>query len=496
MPRILIVECMQEISSFNPVESNFEDFAIQRGGEVIDAQRGKNTSIGGAVAVFEATPGIEMVPAYAARPFSAGILSRAGWAKLQAELLDHVRARAAGIDAIYFSMHGAMGAVGELDPEGALLAQCRKIFGPKIPIVVSLDLHGIATTRMLEHADAVVIYHTYPHVDFAETGARAARLLLKIMAGAKPVMARVVVPALVRGDELITETGVYGAIIREAMAMERDGRALSAGFLIGNPFTDVPELCSQAIVVTDGDAAAAERAALRMAESFWPDRALMQGRLVALDDAIARTRTLQDTAIFTDAADATSSGATGDSNAILAALKKAAYRGRVLAPIVDPEAVNQAMRAGIGGRFRAQIGGAIDTRFTPLELDVEVELLSRGHAVHETSGAPNEGGDTAVLLHENFTIVAMTKPANLFDRSIFYAAGQDPRRFDVVVVKSPHCEPHMFVDWAARNFNIDAPGATSANLRSLGHTICKRPMYPLEPDAVFAPKAEIYRRSG
>jgi len=495
MPRILIVECMQEISSFNPVESRYEDFAIQRGAEVIEAQRGKNTSIGGAVAVFEATPGIEMVPAYAARPFSAGILSRAGWAKLQSELLDHVRARAQGIDAIYFSMHGAMGAVGELDPEGALLAECRTIFGPRMPIVVSLDLHGIATARMLEHADAVVIYHTYPHVDFAETGARAARLLLRIMAGAKPVTARVVVPALVRGDELITETGVYGAIVGEAAAMERDGRALAAGFLIGNPFTDVPELCSQAIVVTDGDAAAAERAALRMAESFWPDRALMQGRLVALDDAIARTRTLAGTAIFTDAADATSSGATGDSNAILAALKKAGYRGRVLAPIVDPEAVKQAMRAGVGGKFRARLGGAIDKRFTPLELEVEVDLLGRGRAVHETSGAPNEAGDTAVLLHENFTIVAITRPANLFDRSVFYAAGRDPKRFDVVVVKSPHCEKHMFVGWAARNFNIDAPGATSADLKSLGHTICKRPMFPLETDAGFAPKAEIFRRA-
>jgi microcystin degradation protein MlrC len=106
----------------------------------------------------------------------------------------------------------------------------------------------------------------------------------------------------------------------------------------------------------------------------------------------------------------------------------------------------------------------------------------------------NDAGDMAVLLHANITIVAMSKPANLFDRSIFYAAGRDPKRFDLVVVKSPHCEKHMFVDWAARNFNIDAPGATSANLRSLGHTICARPAYPLDPDTRFTPRAETYRR--
>jgi len=41
---------------------------------------------------------------------------------------------------------------------------------------------------------------------------------------------------------------------------------------------------------------------------------------------------------------------------------------------------------------------------------------------------------------------------------------------------------------------IDAPGATSADLASLGHTICARPMYPMEPDTTFEPKAVMYGR--
>ena len=75
MPRILVVECMQEISSFNPVESQYEQFVIQRGAEVFDLQRGNNTSIGGALEVLEATPGVELVPAYSARPFSALVMA-------------------------------------------------------------------------------------------------------------------------------------------------------------------------------------------------------------------------------------------------------------------------------------------------------------------------------------------------------------------------------------------------------------------------------------
>ena len=77
---------------------------------------------------------------------------------------------------------------------------------------------------------------------------------------------------------------------------------------------------------------------------------------------------------------------------------------------------------------------------------------------------------------------------NLYDRSFFYAHGQDPKRFDAVVVKSPHCQQHMFADWCARMINVDAPGSSSANLPTLGHTRCPRPIFPLDPDVTFAPR--------
>ena len=147
-----------------------------------------------------------------------------------------------------------MGADGELDPEGHLLTEIRRMAGPDMPIVISLDLHGILTDRMLRQIDGLAIYHTYPHVDFADTGKRAARLLLRLLrGGVRPVIARVVIPALVRGDELITQTGCYGDLIRECQRIERDGTAMAAGIMIGNPFTDVPELCSQVLVMTDGE---------------------------------------------------------------------------------------------------------------------------------------------------------------------------------------------------------------------------------------------------
>ena len=194
---------------------------------------------------------------------------------------------------------------------------------------MSLDLHGVLTERMLRQADAVVSYLTYPHVDMRETGRRAARLLLRILDdGVRPVTARVTIPALVRGDELITDTGLFGRFTRRAAELEASAGGLAAGVLISNPFTDVPELQTSVFVTTDADPERAAGEALAQATGFWAVHERMQQPLVSLEEAVALARATHDgTVILTDAADATSSGASGDSNAILRALADGGYRG-------------------------------------------------------------------------------------------------------------------------------------------------------------------------
>src|SRR5260370_24267884 len=111
---------------------------------------------------------------------------------------------------------------------------------------------------------------------------------------------------------------------------------MHAGIMFGTPFPDVPELCSQVVVATAGEQAVAQAEAIRLATEFWPLRHRMQGKLVSLERAIAQATTIAGPVIFTDAPDATSSGATGDSNLILKGLRAAGYPKRVLAQIVDP----------------------------------------------------------------------------------------------------------------------------------------------------------------
>lgn len=496
MKRMLIAECKQEVSTFNPHLSQYSDFKIRKGQELLAYHRTVRNEIGGALSVLEDRPDIELIPTYGACFItSGGTLSSLAWHRIATEFIDEIQA-APPVDGVYLCMHGAMAAEDELDPEGFLIEQIRQSLGDDVPIVVSLDLHGILTDRMVEHSDAIVAYHTYPHVDFFETGQRAARLLLRVLAGARPTTAKVAIPALVRGDELITETGLFGNSIRLAQQIESSPSGLSAGMFIGNPFTDVPDLQTYSFVVTDNDPDLAAREAIRIAESFWPNRHRMQVPLMSLDEMATRLQQpSRGTIALVDAADATSSGASGDSNAILRKLIECGYAGLVLMPLVDAHAVRIAMSAGIGKTIQTRVGGSLDPlRFQPIEVEGVVRHLSDGLFRSESFGEVWDAGPSAVLECKNFTLAISSRAVSLYDRSFFYSLGQNPRSFDAVVVKSPHCQHHMYADWCEAMINVDAPGSSSANLAYLGHTRCARPIFPLDVDVPFEPIVKSFRR--
>jgi len=502
MPTIFVAECKQEVSSFNPVPSTIVDFQQAHGTEIFDHHRGYQTEIGGALTIFEAESDITLIPGYSARAItSAGTLTAESFRQIAQAFIaaaQSAQETSQGIDAVYLSLHGAMSAIDEPDPEGYLISELRKVVGEAIPIVASFDLHGVITQRILHHCDAIVAYHTYPHIDFHETGVRSANLLLAILRGeAKPVMARIYIPALVRGPELVTENGLFGKMIRQAQRFEADAKGLSAGMFIGNPFTDVPDLATNSFVVANNDEAWATSKAEELANAFWAIREQLYQPLVGLEEAIAQASSQcgAGTAILVDAADATSSGASGDSNAILCELIKQTYPGAALLPIVDAPAVAAAFAAGIGATIETTLGGQLDRgRFTPCAVTATVRMLSDGHFFSERSKTRWDAGNSAVLQVGKHTIIATSRAVSLYDRSLFWAHGQDPRRFDAVIVKSPFCEYHMFHAYANPLIDIDAPGSTSANLQRLGHTVCRRPIFPLDANVTFAPRVEIYRR--
>ena len=188
MSKIVVANCFQETNSFHPNSTTYEHFNVHFGQDLFEADR---QDISGALNVFSRQTNIELVPAYGAGMGAGGTITQACFDQIAEECLEAIEKHSTNAEALYFSMHGAMAAEEEKDPEGYLLEETRKILGPNVPIVISLDMHGTVTRRMLQNINGAAILHTYPHIDWYQLGKRAAGMLLRILEGVKPIIASV-----------------------------------------------------------------------------------------------------------------------------------------------------------------------------------------------------------------------------------------------------------------------------------------------------------------
>ena len=489
MVRVLIAELQQETSTFNPHPTQYEDFLVVRGAAILAELQGTNTEIAGALDVFAEHGDVELVPTFAAWAVPHGPVVDAVLDRLIQDILTEAE-KNQDVDGVLLVLHGAMASPTEFDPEGRLLEALRACMG-SVPIVASLDLHAVITDRMLQGADMLVGYHTYPHTDFYETGARAARNLLRILNdGAKPITARVAIPLMARGDELLTATGRFGDAIRMCQALEDSPGGLVANIYLSNPFTDVPGLQSYVIVTTDSDEARAKAEAERIAEFMWENRDLWMAELTALPEAVATAQKTPGLTVFSDAADATSSGAPGDSNAVLKELLAQEYSGRALIPLVDVSAVAAAFAAGVGRKITIPLGGTMDpTRHTPFTTLVYVKSLHDGAFAYE-NGVVEQAGRTAVLTIGNIVLLTTERYVLFVGRRVFQAFGLEPQDFSLVVAKSPNGFRTWYESIASRIVHLDTPGSASLNLESLPYEHCVRPIYPLDENVVATLRAE------
>ena len=122
MTKILIAECKQGVSTFNPVLSGCEDFTIRRGEEILRYHRQVRSEVGGALSVFDARGDVQLVPSCSAHFItSGGTLADSAFRRVANELLASIEA-APPVDGVYFSLHGAMATESEQPRPHALRA--------------------------------------------------------------------------------------------------------------------------------------------------------------------------------------------------------------------------------------------------------------------------------------------------------------------------------------------------------------------------------------
>lgn len=487
MKNILFAEIRQETATFNPHPTLYDMFRQYHGDEIVTQYTGTDTEIAAFIDLASKRDDITIVPTMSAASVSGGAIPKEDLDQLLNEMLDSIRTAATEhkIDGVYMCLHGAMAGTDEDDPEGRLLEGVRDIVGD-LPLVASIDLHAIMTDKMLALCDVIVPFHTYPHVDQYSTGERATNALVDMIDGkTNPEMVTIKTPMLVRGDELITATGKFGEAIRMCQEIEASSSGISAGVNIGNAFTDVPELRSNVLVVRDGNKAESHDDAARIAQFMWDHREMFKAELISLQESITCAENTDGLTVFSDAADATASGASGDSNEILKGIMYSDYDGRVLIPIVDAGAVHSAFTAGVGEAIIARLGGSRDPgRFEPVSLTVKVKSLHDGHFTYE-NGLAGNGGRIAVLQHQNIDILVTERSVYVVGQRVFRDHGLTPTDYDIVVVKSPNGFRPYYESDAAAICAVDVIGSTSANLKSLPFNHVVRPIFPLDDNVTF-----------
>ncbi|MBN3792969.1 M81 family metallopeptidase, partial [Burkholderia sp. Ac-20353] len=258
--RILIARMNHETNTFSPVATPLAAFGRHGpdwGEYAYRANKGMRTAMAAFIDAAE-RDGAELVTPVSAAANPSGPVAAAAYDAI----CDAIVAAAPGCDAVMLDLHGAMVAEQTPDGEGDLLARVRAAL-PGAPIAVALDLHANVTQKMIDHADVIVSFKTYPHVDMYETGAQAARLLLdRIHGRARPVLAWRQPPLLTSTLRSATAQGAMRRAVDAAREAEAGGM-LAVSVLSGFSLADIPAPCISVVVVGDADAAAADAAAER-----------------------------------------------------------------------------------------------------------------------------------------------------------------------------------------------------------------------------------------
>jgi microcystin degradation protein MlrC len=456
MPRIAVGGFQHETNTFAPQRATWADFeradawpGYLRGAGLFDAVEGFNIPIAGAVKTLGAL-GHELVPLSWCSAPPSSYVDEDAYEKVVAGLLEDLAA-AGPLDGIYLDLHGAMVAAHHEDGEGELLRRVRALIGDRLPIVISLDFHTNMTHEMVRHASAMVGYRTYPHVDMAATGSRAAELLDKLIREKKPLF-----KAFRRADFLIplvwqcTLADPTKAVFELMDEIEQGSASHNQGIVSithtpGFPPADIAE-CGPALVVYGHDQEAADAAADRILAAINAREPEFAGRLYTADEAAAEAIRLSRGAakpiVLADIQDNPGAGGTSDTVGLLRALIAHKAKGAVIGMIVDPEAAAAAAEAGEGALLPGGIGAKVGyAGEVPVEARWRIVRLGSGQFIGTGpfyGGAKFDIGPMALLTDEESGVSAVlaAKRVQAADQEMFRHVGIEPTQVPILALKS------------------------------------------------------------
>jgi microcystin degradation protein MlrC len=498
MARIAIGGFQHETNTFAPALADYAAFeagggwpGVQFGDTVFAAVEGANIPAAGAIEALRSLGHQLVGTAWAAASPSAHV-TRDAFERILGEMVQRLQA-AGPVDGVYLDLHGAMVAEDHDDGEGEILRRVRAAVGARVPVVASLDLHANVTRAMFGRADAMVAYRTYPHVDMAETGARAARLLDRTLKrGAR-------LAGAFRTFDYLTGIPSQCSFIEPCKGLYAELAALEAkygavlSFTPGFPMADFAE-CGMAAFGYGDDARETERAVESLRESVADAEKEFALELYSAEDAVARARSRGEPGaplVLADTQDNPGAGGNGDTTGLLGALVKQNARDATLGLLIDPEAARRAHEAGQGATLAFSLGGRSRVAGdAPFAGEFTVERLGDGRFT--CTGPMFKGfrmtlGAMALLRSRaapGVRVALASKKCQAADQEMFRHLGVEPRRERILALKSSVHFRADFEPIAKEVLVVRSPGPALADpaefaWRKLRRGVRLRPLGPV-----------------
>lgn len=490
--KILIGKFAHEANTFASKLADYDSFSksgsLVCGDKMIDHFRGKPDYLGGMIDVAEEL-GIELVPTISVLA-AAPTLSNDCVDRLLGQLLDTVKQHVHTLDGICLALHGAGCSESTDDLETYVLQKVRAVVGTELPITVTLDLHGNLSSEMISLADGFFGIKHYPHVDQHAAGALAMRTLasmidsnLKIETSLAPLPMMIPLSAGYTFEKPFTDIQQHFEEYRIAHDL------IDITLFHSFPLADTKHTHASVLVVGQKDT---QKAAQELAAYIWSKRNSFSLECLSPAEAFDRAEKITEKGyiVINEFSDNPGGGTPGDGTHLLREMILRNHPGSIMGYMYDPEAVAEVYSHSIGDKIRLSLGGKTEPiHGEPLNLeDVEIISMSDGKYTYVSpmrEGLADTIGKCARVRVGNVDIVIGSVLHQTFDDRPFLVTGADITQYRYVGLKSAHHFRAYFKDHAAAIIPTDPPGLQSSNFSLYSYKKICRPIFPIDPEAVF-----------
>ena len=496
MYRIFIGSFAHETNTFWPSKTGIDSFRSRyclAGEAIVEKFENTLTPLGGFIDVLKKYKA-EGVYSIAASAEPSGYVTREAFEQVKTKLLNDLAA-AGKVDGVLLALHGAMVAEHEEDGEGDILEAVRKLTGPDVPVVVTLDLHANITKRMVENADVMIPHHEYPHIDGYDRSLEAAEMLMGMIKGElHPVIALRHPPLLASLTE--TQTEAYRPLAEACNDARSVPGVLEATIVHGFFAADIADAGVTALVITDGDGELADKLADKLADTAWKYRKTLSIIPTCTpEEAIEEASKTEGLVVFADICDNTGAGSSGDGTKLLKAMLDAKVKNAAFAAITDPEVVEQCLKAGVGSFVDIELGGKTAPEYLgdPIRCRAYVKGISDGRYINK---GPMQAGmifdmkKSVVIEIDGISVIVASVARQPFDIEVFRSHGLTPEDFHILVVKSSVHYRASFGPHAAKMLSVECPGILKIDPRQLDYRNVIRPIYPLDEGIEYSAKED------